>query len=123
MRIARNFVGVHHCTRHLNRAHKIEVVIALVVGKLLHLRLSKCRRVLHNVILDGECSSHSRLVGDHIEVIRIIPLIFNQTAVHHGARSWVQVLVISSFCESGVDLLVNQHIQNFGLVSGLKVTN
>lgn len=63
-----NLVRVHHSAWHLDRAHKVEVIVTLVVSEFLNFLLLHVGRVLHDVVVDWQSSGNSRTMGHHVEV-------------------------------------------------------
>lgn len=126
IRVVGNLVSVHHSCRHLDRPHKVEVVVAKVVSELLDLASSHRCGVLHDEIVNRQCSSDRGLVSDHVEVegaISIEGTMLNKTSVNDSTRSGVRVVVIVFLDETGVDFLVNKAVQNLGIVVCLNRLN
>jgi hypothetical protein len=53
MGIVGDLMSVHDCSRDFNRAHEVEVVVALVVSELLNFVLSQASSVFDHMIMDG----------------------------------------------------------------------
>lgn len=71
--------------------------------------------------VDRECRGDSRFVRDKIEIIHRMEWRIDEAGVDHGPRSRVEEsLPIISVKEPGVDLLVDENVQNLRLVVGLK---
>lgn len=126
VRVVCSLVSVHHSCRHLNRPHEVKVVVAQVVSELLDLASSHRCGVLHDEVVNGQCSSDRGFVSHHIEVkgaVSIEGTMLNKTSVYDSTRSGVRVVVIVFLDETGVDFLVNKAVQNLGIVVCLNRLN
>ena len=98
-----NLVRVHHCSRHLYRTHKVEVIVAQVVCELFNLFLGQRSRVIDDVVVDGKGSSYGRLVSNHVEVeAALCILVLDQASVNYCTWRRVFVVIVSFLSESGV---------------------
>jgi phage-related holin len=53
MGIIGNLMSVHNRSRYFNRAHEVEVIVALVVSKLMNFLLSQTSSVFDHMVMDG----------------------------------------------------------------------
>jgi hypothetical protein len=89
-----DLVGVHAHHRDLDRARKVEIVVAQVVGGCLESILVKSASVPHYLVKYRLSCSHCSLVRDHIEVKVLITLVLNEGSVDYCAWARVQAVLI-----------------------------
>lgn len=117
-----DLVSVHHSAGHLDGAHEIEVVVAQVVRELFNKALVHQSGVLDDEVVNGQGGCDGCFVCDHVKVkgaIAVSGRVLDNTRINDGARGRIGVRVSLFLDESGVDPLVNEAVQDLGVVVSL----
>jgi hypothetical protein len=115
--ISADLVSVHAYHGDLNRASKVEVVVAQVIGRGLKLILGHISCIVHYLVQDRLGSSDCSLMRDHIEVKGDVSLIFDNNGVNDCAVARIEVVLVGLHENTVLDVAVNQAIEDLGLVS------
>ena len=114
--VCADLVGVHANHGDLDRACKVEVVVAQVIGCSFEIVLIQGGCVIGNTIQDWLGCSYGRFVWNKVEVIKLVPLILNNTSINTGAWARVEAVLVLLVEESVLDVSIDEAEHNLRLV-------
>jgi hypothetical protein len=115
--VVAELVGVHAYHGHLDGPTEVVVVVAQVIGGSLELNLCQLRRVVGDPEEHGLGGGNCGTVWDHIKVIELVALILNETGVHDGSLTWVQIVHALLVEEAMLNVAVYYAVNNFWFVA------
>lgn len=122
--IVSKLVRVHDRRGHLDRALKVEVVVALLVRELLNLSPAHACRVHGHAVVHRQRSRHRCVVRHHVEVEVVgsaLEAVLHDALVDDGAGGDVHDSLLLDFEEPGVDVLVYEDVEYLWVVGVLVV--
>jgi hypothetical protein len=118
MAIVSQLMSIHASTRHLDRAIEVNIVIAEVISKSLHIVLSNLCRIVSYLIVNWQGSCNCGLMRNKEEVKENISLGLNKTSVNSSSWSWIKVpMSIVLLKESMRNPFVYKSVQNFWVIA------
>lgn len=118
-----DLLSVHHGAWDLDRPHKVEVVVALMISEFFDLTLFHCSSVESHDVVDWERSRHGSPVRNHVKIENslIIRSELDNTCINNGSGGWVCKRVVDWLDEASVDPLVHKRVEDFWRIVLLKV--